>query len=538
MKQRPLLWVFIIGICIPLMLPFLIRGYFPTHDGEWAVVRLAEMHRELKDVQIPPRWAGYLNHGYGYPLFLFTYPFPYYLAEILHVFRFGLVDSVKLVFIISILGSALAMYGFGKKLWGINGALLSTIVYIYAPYRIANLYVRGSLGESLATVFFPLLFLQMWQIIETPKRIPIIISGVTLAAFILTHNAMAILFLPFLLGWTGWLLVRFTKTIQHIKAVASVYILGLALSATFWLPALMEKKYIALSAIPLADKLEHFMTLSELWSNHWTFGIRPPLSLGMIHLLIFGLSILGLFWVPKVKKQLRWGFIGFFLVAIVVSIFMLLPLSLPLWRLPLFKEIDFPWRTLGVVGFLLAAVAGSIAKMRKGTILVISLGILVMIYNLQFIKTEPRIYKSDAYYQTNDATTTSADELQPRWVRHKGANRPEEKIILSPVGGEVLGIIERSNWLSAQIKTSVPTQMQINSIFFPGWKVYINNNIVPVTVGEESGLMSVKIPAGTSVLKAVFTSTPVRILADLISIIAILGCLSLWLISKRDLRSS
>ena len=32
------------------------------------------MVRELKEAQFPPTWAGYLNHGYGYPLLLFTYP--------------------------------------------------------------------------------------------------------------------------------------------------------------------------------------------------------------------------------------------------------------------------------------------------------------------------------------------------------------------------------------------------------------------------------------------------------------------------------
>lgn len=57
--------------------PFFKSGYFATQDGEWAIVRLAEMGRELRDIQIPPRWSDFLNHGYGYPLFLFTYPFPY-----------------------------------------------------------------------------------------------------------------------------------------------------------------------------------------------------------------------------------------------------------------------------------------------------------------------------------------------------------------------------------------------------------------------------------------------------------------------------
>ena len=67
---------------VPLILPYFKSGFFPTHDGEWAVVRLAEMYREIKDFQFPARFSGYLNFEYGYPLFNFAYPMPYYFGLI------------------------------------------------------------------------------------------------------------------------------------------------------------------------------------------------------------------------------------------------------------------------------------------------------------------------------------------------------------------------------------------------------------------------------------------------------------------------
>src|SRR3989344_450617 len=99
--KKYVVWILLLLVSLPVIIPFLKSGYFPTHDGEWAVVRLAEMHRELKDLQIPPRWSGYLNHGFGYPLFLFTYPLPYYLGEVLHLGGLGLTESIKVLFIIS-----------------------------------------------------------------------------------------------------------------------------------------------------------------------------------------------------------------------------------------------------------------------------------------------------------------------------------------------------------------------------------------------------------------------------------------------------
>src|SRR3990167_5267230 len=79
--------------------PFFKPGYFVTDDGNWAVIRLAEMVRELKDYQIPPRWSDFLNHGFGYPLFTFVYPFPFYLAAGLKFVGLSYVVSIKFLFV-------------------------------------------------------------------------------------------------------------------------------------------------------------------------------------------------------------------------------------------------------------------------------------------------------------------------------------------------------------------------------------------------------------------------------------------------------
>ena len=89
-------------ITLPLVLPYFHNGYFPTHDGEWAVVRLSDMYREIRDGQIPARYSGNLNFGYGYPLFNFAYPLPYYIGVVIHFFRVGFVDTIKLLFALSI----------------------------------------------------------------------------------------------------------------------------------------------------------------------------------------------------------------------------------------------------------------------------------------------------------------------------------------------------------------------------------------------------------------------------------------------------
>ena len=122
--------------------PYFRPGFFATDDGGWAIVRLAEMQREVKDLQFPPRWADFLNHGFGYPLFSFTYPAPYYLATLLKISGLGLTASIKTLFILSVVLSAFFMYLLGRKLVGDFGGISGSIFYIAAPFRLVDLYLR------------------------------------------------------------------------------------------------------------------------------------------------------------------------------------------------------------------------------------------------------------------------------------------------------------------------------------------------------------------------------------------------------------
>src|SRR3989338_11152502 len=247
--------LFLLIISLPVILPFFHQGYFPTHDGEWAVVRMAEMFREIRDHQFPARYSGYLNFGYGYPLFNFAYPFPYYLGTGLHLLGFGFVDSVKIIFAMTVPLSALFMFLASRELWGsILAGFSSALLYIYLPYRMVDLYVRGSIGESLAFVFFAAIFYILVKIISNNySKFLIIIGAILYAMLIATHNSMAVLFTVVL----GLLLACFLITERKkdkIFPLLILFVFGIGLSAFFWLPAIFEKKNILLSVVPIADR--------------------------------------------------------------------------------------------------------------------------------------------------------------------------------------------------------------------------------------------------------------------------------------------
>lgn len=531
MKRTFIFLGFIILLTIPIILPFLRQGYPETHDGIWAVIRQAEMHREIKDLQFPSRWSGFLNHGYGYPLFLFTYPLPYYLGEIFRFAGLGVINTVKLLFILSVILSGVFMFFFARDFWDDWGGLLSTALFLYAPYRMVNLFIRGALGELLAWSLFPLIFLCFHKLTRKFSMKLTIITSLICGFLILTHNASALLFAPF--GFSWWFFLYLLKPAKDrkkfLKISGLVLILGLGISASFWLPVVAEKKYLALSLVPLADKMRFFVPWQVLLGRDVHPLTKVPLHIGSLQIILFIITAVAvLFHKSDSHKNTVYLFSGM----LFISVFLLFPQSLIFWQLPLLKEIDFPYRVLGIVSFLIAFAGGGILKNNSGKYLAVPVILLCIYLNLNYIKVQGLKFEPDAYYETNDGTTTSNDELMPVWVTEKPQNRPPEKISMS--GGKFLVLQDKSASQKFLVTSAEPATLTANTLYFPGWKAYVNNVSVPVSVVPDTGLIQFQIPRGQDMTAELrFEKTPVRLIADIISVLAFIFIIFLGLCSKK-----
>ena len=165
--NRNFLFVFLISL-LPLF-NLITPGLPVTHDGLDHVVRIANFYQSLTEGILIPRWAGNLNWGYGHPILMFLYPLPSYFASLFHFFGFSYIDSLKLVFASSYVFSGIFMYLWLKEFLGDRPAIVGSILYLFAPYRFVDLYVRGALGEHVAFVFIPLV---LYTRQETPDALP------------------------------------------------------------------------------------------------------------------------------------------------------------------------------------------------------------------------------------------------------------------------------------------------------------------------------------------------------------------------------
>lgn len=522
--------IFSVLISIPLLIPYLHSGYFPTHDGEWAVVRLADMFREIKDLQFPPRFSGNLNFGYGYPLFNFAYPFPYYLGLLIHFLGFGFVDSVKIVFALSIPVSAFFMFLASRNIWKNDFAgVISSVLYLYFPYRMVDLFVRGSIGESLAFALFPIILLCLSKLIDNPKSVGFkLFGGILFACLILTHNIMAVLFsISLLIFFIGNFINEGKKIIFPFVSVIG---LGFVLSAYFWIPALFEKHNILLSQIPISDRNLYFVSIKSLLFSKWGYGVPTDSVNGFTYqigwpflaiLLVAAVTLFALFY-KKIKKTKIQILAGTLLVGILLYSLLLFSFSKPFWKIPLLSEINYPWTILSQLALLVSVLAGFLAGFTITKYLSLGTMIIAIALYLPFAKPQEYVNRGDNFYFTNDATTTSSNELMPLWVKTFPVERAYEKISFVKGNGAIENVVTSSKKIEFNANLAQDSIVRINTIYYPGWKIFVDGKESEISFNNQNGVMDLALEKGNHHVEGSFSETTVRLVADLISILGII----------------
>lgn len=537
---------------------FFHKGFYTSHDGEHQIIRLYRFHKLLNEGQIPVRWAGELRNGYGYPLFIFSYRLPWYFGEIFLRLGFSLVNTVKALFVVAILLSALFMFLWQVELWGIWGGLLASLIYVWAPYRFSVNLVRAALGEAFAIAFAPLLFYSLWQIFKNhkKKRIFILVGALAFWAMLLSHAITTFLYLP---AVCIYFLILFLssekkKKAGFLKHVLSLFGLGLGLSAFYFIPAFQGKRLI--SALNPVFFKDHFVTFRQLIYSPWGYTFSMPgieqdgmsFQVGIIQwLMVVCASGLCLAWFLLNKKlRSKWkiknvSLVIFCLLLFAISIFLMTEPSGFLWqKISQLFIIDYPWRLISVSLLTASILAGFIwqftRRLNKILSLVFFFGVLGVAFytNRNHIKVNKYSFFPENFYTENVGTSNSYDEYTPKWAN--GNYLKEKRDLLEFKSGK--GSIEQLERLSAaSVKanfnvSSDKADLDFNQIYYPGWQLFLNGEKIDFNYKDNHGVMRFTAKQGGHKFKAVFKETRLHLFADIISMgswILLIYIGTLWL---------
>lgn len=552
--------------------PFLTRHSLPTFtDAEMHVYRTYEILAAWRAGVPYLRWAPDLFYAFGYPVFHYYAPLTYYLGAAYGALFGGPVAGVKFVLVASAYLGAAGMYLFVRDRWGGLAGVVSVAAFSLAPYVVyIDPQARGDAPETLAIALAPLMLWAFARLRRTASPGDLVLAAVLLAAMILAHNLLALVFFGLLLAWLAWDVVFghmfFRAWVLNdgangtavrrrvVAALAAAVVLGLGLAAFMWLPAIAERNAIQFRNVALGtffDYRRYFIDVGELFSPAQIFDLgatqmRFHYSVGLPQWVLAALGTLTVFWTRRRRPSVL-----FFAFAALGLAYLMLPASLNVWQaIPQMAYFQFPTRFLGPAAVVFGILAGAAISWADGlswkwaqtaaagaAVAACVLAAMPLLYPPQWPEFGPvsaqRIL--DTELNGRGIGTTSANDFLP--VGAKIVPAPQKALLQSyqtgqvdklnratlPAGTQATLLHHGPEDDHYQVSGNTDFVFRLFTFYFPGWTAYVDGVETKIMLSEPEGWITFWVPAGAHDITVRLENTPVRWVAWLISLLAALG---------------
>ncbi|MBI3379815.1 glycosyltransferase family 39 protein [Candidatus Gottesmanbacteria bacterium] len=531
-----LIILFIISASVIVLKDLFKPGMYTSHDGIHQVVRFYYFDQILREGQIPPRWVGGLMNGFGYPLFIFSYQLPWFIAEVIHNLGSSIIDSVKMTFLVGFAISGITMYLFQKDIFGRLPAFAGTALYLISPYRFSNIFVRGAIGDATAFIFAPLLFWAFFHLKSSWSWRWIAIGAGALVGLILSHVMVTALFMSSLIIYLIFFLATIKDKLSFLKSFLSVILLGSGISAYYLIPSLVEKSNTQFQSLMSQIFIgSYFPTISELIYSKWGYGVfhskegAMSLQVGLTGWFVVFMTLIGVIFLPLLYRKTSKPEVELFvsgriiLVIFAFTIFMMLPASLPIWKIisPV-VFVDFPWRYLAVITFFVSLCAGLLIALIKRFEFILTLFLILsaLYFNRNHLRINETLGWDLPFMLKLERTTNSFDEYKPKWVKEEFIKEKKPRIEFSDSNAKITINKVISNYQKFTINNKEDGKVRVNTIYYPGWELFVNGKSKVINY-QSTGLIEFDLDSGNSEIILKFVDTPLRKLSNALSLFSI-----------------
>lgn len=351
-----IIFIVAIFVCLPLLNK---NCNIYIDDGIQHLCRLIGTEQTLVSKQFLPMIMSNFCNNFGYSWNIFYSPLTAYIPLIFRIFSFSFETCLKLFMFVVTVATGIAMYKFMIKITkNKNIAILASVLYIIAPYRITDMYVRMALAELTSFIFIPMVFSGMYSIINENKKSSLLIIGAS--GLILTHTVVcmytAMLCFVYLIVFIRKLnkksILNLLVSLLMIVLITSFYWVGLAqhyfsTSYEVFVPGRMER----------VDVLNFYKTrLSQLvYTDQEQKMIYEIGIVTFIGLLLTPIAIMKFEKQEKEKDFTKiyglFGILGIVLTIMTLKIF-------PFEKLPgTFTMIQFTFRLFEFTSFFFAIIS-------------------------------------------------------------------------------------------------------------------------------------------------------------------------------------
>jgi len=551
MKSKIAVFLLLVLLTFPTFSRLIRSGFFFMYD-DMQVIRLQQMDLCIKDGQFPCRWVPDLGYGYGYPLYQYYAPLPYYVMEGVHLFDVSYIDSVKVGFALSIVLSAVFFFLFIRHLLSFGASLAATLLYIYSPIRAADLYVRGAMGELWGLFAIPFVFWGIENHLRKRNKKSLGIFVLTLGVLLVTHNLSVLMVFPLVLFWIIFRIYHLR--IKNLKKVLVQFVVGgllaFLLAGFFTIPLIFESSQVYLETLTQGyfNYINHFADLKQLFfSFNWGYGpsiVGPgddvSISIGPIQMF---LALAGGFLVfGKKKSSKKIAPILILFVPLLFYLFMTHQKSTFIWEtFPFLSILQFPWRFLIPASFIVAILGAlmfeTFPKKLKNLSVVLLLVTLLGFYG-GFFTPRDWVNITDEEKLSGESLerqiTASIYDYLPKSAKKAPGSKAPDGLIVESGEVEILNSGRGTNSYDFDIDVvSEEADIVVPTYDFPGWKVWVDGELVEHDNTEELGLLRVGVSEGKRNIKVRLTKSTPRRIGDTFSLLGII-ITGILVVSKKD----
>jgi hypothetical protein len=361
------------------------------------------------------------------------------------------------------------------------------------------------------------------------------------AATLLAHNITALFVLPAVLAYAG-ILAAARRNYVALGRFGLAFILGLGLSAFYWLPALAELRYTRAETMMLqgVNDVANGLVNTSMLVQDTLAAIYSGDDRFHYGLLMFVYGIAGVVSLPLQDRRLRLNAALLAGAWVAMLLLQLRPAEAFWQQMPLVRFIQFPWRLYGLATFCSVVLLGMLLNsdrmvatprwLQAGLALALIAG--AMLAHTPYARVDALTLWTDLreqkvalpnLYELGRLEFPLFTDYTPVSMQIYGSeitkSRPADAIMRAEKAPAPTVKIESvvQGGFDLAVSSAEPFPIKAPRAFFPGWQVYVDGAPVATAGSGPLGLVTAVVPAGEHQVHIQFDQTPLRTAADIIS---------------------
>lgn len=368
---------------------------------------------------------------------------------------------------------------------------------------------------------------------------------VSVTGMVLSHPMMMVVASFIILPYLAFLLYDEKHKIKQLFVTGATMVWGLMVAGYYLIPLNVEIKYFYYGSgnhLTTGQTLHLRNFIDPNWYYYFERDILNRghfVTPGLFEVIILGVGII--FLIARIIKQKKWkpDILDISVLVGLGSLFMTTDYALIFYqKINILSNIQFPWRMLSlfifippmIVAYLLSRLDDK--RVKIAAILLVTFFAIIRFPQL-YSKNNTNHPMSQYLFTKINLHSTNMNTIWTGETEDYPVKRNKGEIVEGK--GRIAERELSNSWRRYTVEAKTPVRISDNTFYFPGWKVWVDSKPVEIQFQDPAyrGVITFNVPPGKHDVYLKFTNTKIRILGNIVSVLAIVSFAIIYLLEKK-----